>query len=192
MSSKTTTRIPPRPHGTPPAADAERSDGRRLTRLYTQYCPIVYRTAYRILLCPDEAWDVVHDVFLKLPGNLATYSGRGSFEGWLRRVGARAALMRLRGRRRARHWERVYCLAGATRSASFANRLIDRLALQQALAGLPDYQLSVFVLKEIEGYTHEEIGRRLGIAEGTSKARLHHARRKLQGILRDQPVLSVS
>lgn len=192
MSSKPITTVPPRSHGAPPSAHAGPSDGGRINRLYTRYCPLVYRTAYHILLCPDEAWDVAHDVFLKLPRNLASYTGRGSFEGWIRRVGARAALMRLRGRRRARYWERAYCLVrGSGSAAPSANRLIDRVALQQAMDSLPDCQLSVFVLKEVEGYTHEEIGRRLGIAEGTSKARLHRARRRLQGMLEDRSVVAV-
>ena len=64
--------------------------------------------------------------------------------------------------------------------ASAESSPTDRLTLEQALAGLPDELRAVFVLKEIEGYSHREIGELMGIQPGTSKIRLHRARRELQ------------
>jgi RNA polymerase sigma-70 factor (ECF subfamily) len=55
--------------------------------------------------------------------------------------------------------------------------------LEQAIAGLPDGSRTVLVLHDIEGLTHEEIGRHLGIAAGTSKSQLFQARRALRARL---------
>ena len=58
--------------------------------------------------------------------------------------------------------------------------------LEAALAALPQGYRAVLVLHDVEGYTHEEIGERLGIQAGTSKSQLHHARRALRERLSDR------
>ena len=58
------------------------------------------------------------------------------------------------------------------------------LDLEQAIAGLPDRARQVFVLHDVEGYRHDEIGRLLDVAPGTSKAQLHRARKLLREVLR--------
>jgi RNA polymerase sigma-70 factor (ECF subfamily) len=55
-----------------------------------------------------------------------------------------------------------------------------RIALERAIAGLPDGARTVFVLHDVEGYKHEEIARMTGTAVGTTKAQLHRARRLLR------------
>ena len=57
---------------------------------------------------------------------------------------------------------------------------IDRTALEGALRAIPDKLRVVFVLREIEGYTHAEIAELLGIRRGTSEVRLHRAMRALR------------
>jgi RNA polymerase sigma-70 factor (ECF subfamily) len=58
-----------------------------------------------------------------------------------------------------------------------------RMDLERAIAALPPGARQVFVLHDVEGYGHGEIARLLGIAEGTSKAHLHRARRHLREAL---------
>jgi RNA polymerase sigma-70 factor (ECF subfamily) len=55
--------------------------------------------------------------------------------------------------------------------------------LEHAIQGLPARARTVFVLHDIEGYSHEEVGQLAGMAPGTSKAQLHRARKLLQGRL---------
>jgi RNA polymerase sigma-70 factor (ECF subfamily) len=62
----------------------------------------------------------------------------------------------------------------------------ESLDLERAVAALPDGLREVFVLFDLEGHTHEEIGERLGIVPGTSKSRLFHARRALRRLLADR------
>lgn len=60
---------------------------------------------------------------------------------------------------------------------------VDRLDLERALTTLPDGCRTVFVLHDVEGFEHHEIGQLLGIADGTSKSQLHKARLRLREAL---------
>ena len=71
-----------------------------LAALYREHGHALYRLAYRLVGTREDAEDVVHDVFVGLPEALGRYQERGSFAGWLKRVTARLALMRLRTRTR--------------------------------------------------------------------------------------------
>jgi RNA polymerase sigma-70 factor (ECF subfamily) len=64
--------------------------------------------------------------------------------------------------------------------------VVDRIALDKAIAQLPPGYRTVFVLHDVEGHEHEEIARMLGCSVGTSKSQLHKARMKLRGLLRQQ------
>lgn len=146
--------------------------------LYDLYGKTVYGVALRLSNSESDAEDVVQDVFIGLGRSLGSFQGRGSLEGWIKRVTLRTALMRLR-RQRTRN--EISIDAGILAlSASAECSLTDRLTLEQALAELPDELRAVFVLKEIEGYSHREIGEMLGIQTGTSKIKLHRARQELQ------------
>ena len=63
----------------------------------------------------------------------------------------------------------------------------DRIDLERAIARLPNGYRAVLVLHDVEGFTHEEIGRQLGIAVGTSKSQLFDARRAIRSLLQSQP-----
>ena len=160
---------------------ARAGDTDAIAELYEQYGTIVFRVAARLLNSTDDAEDVVQDVFLGLGRALRTFEGRGSFEGWLKRVTSRTALMMLR-RERIRS-EIPIDKHLPVRAAPGGTSPADRLTLEAALASLPDTLRAVFVLKEIEGYTHEEIGITLGIRPGASKIRLYRARKQLQQFL---------
>ena len=149
-----------------------------LATLYRKYGAPVYRIAYRLTARSEDAEDVLHDVFLGLPEALRSYAARGSFTGWLYRVATRTALMRLRSARRRRETTLV-----ASRVAVSPATVVERLSIETAMESLPDSLRVVFVLREIEGYSHAEIGEMLGIREGASKVRLHRARRALRTML---------
>src|SRR5438067_12408382 len=122
--------------------DAARTgDPEALASLYRTHGAVLYRLAYRLTGTPQDAEDVVHDVFVGLPEALGRYEERGSFASWLKRVTARVALMRLRrGKRR-----REVALDNAARQAEpFATA--ERDGLQAAVDTLPDHLRSVLVL----------------------------------------------
>lgn len=143
----------------------------------------MYQTALRVTKDPDDAQDVLQDVFLGLPKALRKYEGCGNLEGWLRRVTERKALMQLR-------WRRLKREVSIEKSppASIADspaRIEDRLAIEDAISSLNERQRIVFVLKELEGYTHPEIAELLGISPLASRCRYHRALKRLRRILED-------
>ena len=82
-------------------AEARAGSPDALSALYLEHGAALFRLAYRLVGTREDAEDVVHDVFVGLPEALLRYDERGSFGGWLKRVTARVALMKLRrGKRR--------------------------------------------------------------------------------------------
>jgi RNA polymerase sigma-70 factor (ECF subfamily) len=148
--------------------------------LYRRHADGVFALAYRMLGSKEEAEDVLQDVFVGLPRALESYREVGRFEGWLKRVTVRAALMRLRSKRRKRETP----LEEAMGTAVAAGSPIDRIALERALNRLPDSLRAVFVLREIEGYAHAEIGALLDITAASSAMRLSRAWSALRRELR--------
>ena len=150
-----------------------------LAALYTRYSARLMAVAYRLLFSAQDAEDVLHDVFVGLPEALRRYHERGTLEAWLKRVTARVALTRLRQE-----------VAGRQVSIDSATlptpRSVDHdaaITLRSAVRALPASLRSVLVLKEIEGFTHREIGEMLGISTGASEVRLHRALRLLRTAL---------
>ena len=157
---------------------ARAGDPDALASLYRAYGAALYRLAYRLTGTPQDAEDVVHDVFVGLPEALGRYEERGSFAGWLKRVTARVALMRLRTRSRRRE-----VMLNATLPADQRPADVESMALETAINALPDRLRSVLVLKEVEGYSHAEVSELLGISEGTSRVRLNRAMKRLRRML---------
>lgn len=151
------------------AAKASGSDA--VGELYRRHGDTVYGLAFRILGSREEAEDVLQDVFVGLPRALAHYHERGRFAAWLKRITVRTALMHLR---RVRQRPAIPLDEdGAVAPAGI--HPVDRIALDCAVGRLPDTQRVVFVLKELEGYSHAEIGELLGITAATSAMRLSRA-----------------
>ena len=152
-------------------AAAKRGSLDAVGELYRQHADMVYTLAYRMLAAPDEAGDVLQDVFVGLPHALRTYSEQGRFESWLKRVVVRTCLMRMRTQKRRREAGETDLMEVATRPPD----VVDQIALQRALERMPEQFRSVFVLREIEGYSHAEIAELIGISAANSATRLSRA-----------------
>jgi RNA polymerase sigma-70 factor (ECF subfamily) len=124
----------------------------------------------------------LHDLFVGLPEAIRKFEGRGSLEGWLKRVLVRLVLMRQRAQRRRR--EVAFDDQTPDRAASRATDESGTLDLERVLAELPDDLRAVLVLRETEGYSHKEIGVMLGITPGASRVRLSRAIKLLRAGLR--------
>lgn len=165
---------------------ARAGDPDALGTLYQRHAEPLFRLAFRLLGSAAEAEDLVQDLFVGLPEALRRYEERGALEAWLRRVVVRMALMRFRrDRRRGEVALPDPELPGAPSVGASAERLSLRLALAEAIRGLSDSLRTVFVLREVEGYSHAEIAEMLGIRVGTSEVRLHRAIRLLRQTLRN-------
>lgn len=171
-SSRSTAELVDRVRAGEPAALAE---------LYSSYATPMLAVAYRLLGAIADAEDVLHDVFLGLPEAMRHYDERGALGAWLSRITTRVALSRLRRDRD----KREISLADVPEPArSDAGAIDDLSAVQRAIDQLPDTLRTVFVLREIEGYSHAEIAALLEISTAASEVRLHRAvkllRRRLQ------------
>jgi RNA polymerase sigma factor (sigma-70 family) len=134
-----------------------------------------------------EAEDVVQDTWLRAFPALPTFRGESAFSTWLCSVGARAAIDAMRqSRRRALEFSAEEEVFGSTSSSSD-----ERMDLEDAIARLSPGCRMVLVLHDVEGFKHEEIGRQLGIAAGTSKAQLFKARRTLRALLSGKETIDV-
>ena len=156
-------------------------DQSALAELFVEHGDLVYRTALRLTLHRADAEDVTQEVFLRLAGAVAGFTGpAASFPGWIRRIAVRQALMHLRSGRRRRE----VSVDGVLGLLAPVASEIDRMTIDVAVARLSDDQRTVFLLKEVEGYAHAEIADLLGISVASSEVRLHRARRALRELLR--------
>ena len=127
----------------------------------------------------DEVDDVIQETWLAGCRGIHRYAGDAKFASWLTTIGIRTAYSRF-----ARSSDSETDLFDELPAPSGAGpaSVID---LERALSQLPDHQRVVVVLHDIEGFTHEEIARQLGIASGTAKATLSRARSTLRRLLND-------
>ncbi len=130
-----------------------------------------------------SARDLTHDTFVRVFERWDQYAGNGSVASWICRIAANLARDRhSRFRRRARLLAReTPSLARSTPDNS--GKLESRMLLDEALRRLPEEQRVTLLLYEVDGYSHAEIGQMLGVAEGTSRARLSRAKETLRELL---------
>lgn len=159
--------------------------------LYRLHTPRLYGFALRLLRDEAEAEDVVQEVWVRAVRKLGGFRWRSALSTWL--VGIVHNLCREKLRSRSRRQAResavpVPALAAAALVAAAPGGL--RVDLERAIALLPDGCRAVLMLHDVEGWTHQEISERLGIAAGTSKSQLSEGRRRLRSSLKgahDEP-----
>lgn len=127
----------------------------------------------------DDAADILQEGFIKVFRKLEQFGGRGSFEGWIRRIMINTALERYRSQ------VRLYPLTENTvkNENMLHEEVFEKLSasdLIRLVQDLPPRYRMVFNLYAIEGYSHKEIGEMMGITVGTSKSNLSRARNILQ------------
>lgn len=153
--------------------------------LYDAHVERVYRLAYRMSGRDDLAQDFTQDAFIRAFARLGDFRGDAAFGTWLHTIAVSVCLNGLRKVKREddRQVSLDETIAIAARTPTAEPDLRQRMKV--AIDALPDGYRTVFVMHDVEGYTHEEIGAALGIASGTSKAQLFRARQKLRVALAD-------
>jgi RNA polymerase sigma-70 factor (ECF subfamily) len=157
--------------------------------LYRGHAPRLFGLACRMVGRAD-AEDLLQEIFLPAHRKLALYKGESSLGTWLFRLATNLCLdhLRSRGARFAHVTEELDEAPEASPAQSGAVLgVVDRIDLERALASLPPGCRSVFVLHDVEGLEHREIGDLLGISDGTSKSQLHKARMRLRRLLTGAP-----
>jgi RNA polymerase sigma-70 factor (ECF subfamily) len=151
-------------------------DSAAFERIYQQYGDRMKSVAFNHLGNRSDAEDAVQETFFKVHRSASTYTGESSFSTWLFRVLINTCydVMRKRGRRIEEtsldDWDPPAASPDVTR----------QMTLRRLLAELPEQRRSVFILFEVEGLSHKEIGETLSIKETYSKWLLFMTRRELQ------------
>ena len=172
---------------------AQRGDAAAFESLYRAHSRRVYALCLRMARNPVEAEDLTQEAFLQMYRKIQTFRGESSFSTWLHRVTVNVVLMKLRRKR----YNEVSIEESTERDEeSFTPRgefgqtdvrlsgSIDRINLQRAIEQLPRGFKSIFILHDIQGYKHNEIGEILGCSAGNSKSQLHKARMRLRALLK--------
>src|SRR6476646_4130324 len=167
---------------------AARGDMPSFEEIYRRHHRRVYSICLRMLQNTSEAEDLTQDVFIQLYRKIGSFRGDSAFTTWLHRMTVNQVLMHFR--KRTVKFEKTteegetpdQIVAGTAHPEKM--RIVDKIALDNAIAQLPDGYKNVFVLHDVEGFEHEEVAKILGCSVGTSKSQLHKARLKLQKLLK--------
>ena len=151
--------------------------------LYREHAGRIYAVCLRLTGDAAAAEERTQDAFVRAWERLGTFRGESAFGTWLHRLAVNVVLMEQRGRRRRERRVAPASDDPVFERAAVAPAGAERLDLERAIALLPAGARAVFVLFDVEGYSHEEIAGMCGIAVGTSKAQLFRARRLLRGML---------
>lgn len=170
------------------AQRAGRGDMQAFEELYLRHNRRVYSLCLRMTRNVTDAEDLAQEVFVQLYRKIGSFRGQSAFTTWLHRLTVNQVLM---------HWRKsgvrleqttedgetpVQVVKGTEDHRTMP--IVDRIALDDAIAQLPPGYRLVFTLHDVEGHEHTEIARMLGRSVGTSKSQLHKARMKLRALLR--------
>lgn len=146
-------------------------------QLYDRYKNAMYTLAYRITGDFDDANDVLQDSFMDVFRHLNQFRGEATLGAWIKQIVIRKSTKK----KKIVLWQNLDEYTGE--SIDWNEIEINTAHLESAVLSLPDGFRTIFVLAEVEGYTHREIAVMLNISEGTSKSQLFHAKRKLRRML---------
>jgi RNA polymerase sigma-70 factor (ECF subfamily) len=158
-------------------------DEAALRSLWTRHAPHIDMVVRRLVgFDPDLAEDVAQEVWIQIFRALPSYRGDSQFSTWAHRIAVNRTLNALRRTKRLAAIETEVEEDSAAIEMD-TERSFIAASIESATAKLSPGARAVFVLHDVEGYTHEEIARELGITSGGSKSQLFKARAKLRKLL---------
>ncbi|WP_203294965.1 RNA polymerase sigma factor [Luteirhabdus pelagi] len=149
-------------------------DRKAQAQLYQQFSGVLFSICLRYSPNKTEAEDNLQDAFITIFKKIGQYTGKGSFEGWLKRVTVNTVLQKYRK-------QKVYDIKDEAQLEQPEEVIVetDNVPLKfllQIIQELPERYRLVFSMYVLDGYTHKEIAELLGISDGTSKSNLARAR----------------
>ena len=153
--------------------------------MYESHVDRVYRLAYRLAGEDELARDFTQLTFIRAFERIGDFRGESSLATWLHTIGVSIALNGLRKVKTARNREAPIEAASSVGTYDREAEPDLKVRLQEAIDSLSEKYRTVFLMHDVEGFTHEEIASALGIPVGTSKTRLFQGRAKLREALAD-------
>ena len=160
-----------------------RNDRLAQKSLFDRYKDSMYTMIYRMLGDTDEASDALQEGFIQTFKSLDQFQGKSSLGAWIKVIMIRAAIKKQRKVVSMTSLEDL----GSTQEptvVSWDENLTGEY-LEKAILRLPPGYRNVFLLVEVEGYSHNEVAKMLQISAGTSKSQLYHSKRMLQKLLKE-------
>jgi RNA polymerase sigma-70 factor (ECF subfamily) len=158
-------------------------DQSAMRALWTRHAPHVDIVVRRLVgHDPDLAADIAQDVWIQIFRALPSFRGDAQFGTWAHRIAVNRTLNALRRTRRLAALE-VDVDDDCASVEPEAERALLAASIEEAAAKLSPGARTVFLLHDVEGYTHEEIATELGITSGGSKSQLFKARAKMRVLL---------
>lgn len=159
-------------------------DGKAQRSIYEKYAPQMYPICLRYVQEVSAAEDVLITGFMKVFDKMNSYSGRGSLGAWIRRIMINESLGYLR-KNKTMYLEVEIEVADREPNLQHVQDHLQAQDLMKMVSDLPMGYRTVFNLYAIEGYSHKEISKLLGISQNTSKSQLSRARSLLRQKLLD-------
>src|SRR6478609_5238614 len=154
-----------------------------LRALWTRHAPHIDMVVRRLVGGdPDLAADIAQEVWIQIFRALPSYRGDSQFGTWAHRIAVNRTLNALRKTRRLANIETEVKEDSAAVEPDHERTFLAQ-SIEEAAAKLSPGARAVFMLHDVEGYTHEEIADELGITSGGSKSQLFKARAKLRTLL---------
>jgi RNA polymerase sigma-70 factor (ECF subfamily) len=144
--------------------------------LYEQYKSAMYTLSWRITNDWGLAAEVLQDAFLQVFHHIGDFQGKSTLGAWIKTIVVRTAIRKVKYKAAA--FEALD--SQNDRETVDWGTDLDLEYLEQAIQALPEGFRAVFVLAEVEGFSHKEISAALGISEGTSKSQLFYAKKRLR------------
>ena len=182
--------------------EVRKGDVNAFEAIVREYEKNVYNIALRMTGDREDALDVSQEAFLKAYHALGSFRGESKFSVWLYRIVSNACLDFLRERKRRAEVSlsvgddedesaEVEIRDDSLSPETLLERKLTREAVQRGLLSLPEDQRKILLLREIQGFSYEEIGRILSLESGTVKSRIFRARRKLCEFLAEDGNISL-
>ena len=151
--------------------------------LYSRFAPRFFGICLRYSSDRFEAQDMLQEGFIKIFSSLASFEGKGSFEGWMKRIIVNHALNLIRSRSKQQILSDYSELENIPEDISEVDESVptpDTDTMLRMIQELPEGYRMVFNLYVFEDYSHKEIAETAGISENTSKTQLMRARQLLR------------
>ncbi|NVK25801.1 MAG: RNA polymerase sigma factor [Gammaproteobacteria bacterium] len=177
-------------------AQLKRGQQSALKGIYDTHGKRIYALCFRLSGDKEIAEDICQEVFVQVWQKIHNFRGDSKFSTWLYSVASNVAISHLR---KQKSWWRSWFGSAEQNEAELenievndeqTNHDLSRSGLDKHIANLPEQARMVFVLFAVEGWRHEEIGKKLNIAVGSSKAQYHRAKQLLQQALNNEEAIT--
>lgn len=169
---------------------AKKGDTDAFGELVKRYERYILNLVYRTLGYPEDAEDIAQETFIKAFTNIKKFKGESKFSTWLSKIAINLCMDRLRSRSSKEEMPEEGVWLTIPQSSYYdPEEVTERLEIQErirrAVSSLPDELRVVFVLREFDDLSYEEISKILNIPIGTVESRLYRARMRLKNLLSD-------